>query len=473
VRVRKNVWKLAQGDDTLTWFARGAAAMQAKPITEPTSWRYQAAVHEYDPAGDPLTTPGEVLPPGAEQDRFWTQCQHGTWFFLPWHRMYLHHFEEMVAAEVARLGGPSDWGLPYWNYSEPGQARLVPPAFRAPTLPGGEPNALFVEARDPRCNAGEPFADDRDVDLGALGERVYQSPAMGGSGFGGPPTRFEHSGGAIGALEGTPHGSMHVAVGGLGGWMGAFNTAALDPLFWLHHANIDRLWEVWRRAAGHADPTASAWLGAVSFPFRSASGEVVTMTPAQVLDTTAPPFSYAYDDAGAPAGPAAPEALAATMAAPPGQPELVGATAAPFELGDDATHQEFATHAPRVTAQAQLLAAGPRQPRRVFLSVENLTAAGRSPAYDVYFNVPKAADPHQHEHLFAGRLPMFGLAEASRASGKQPGSGLHYALDITSLFGRLSAAPGWDPGQVRVSFVPTRKQAGAKVRVGRVSLYFE
>ena len=27
--------------------------------------------------------------------------------------------------------------------------------------------------------------------------------------------------------------------------MGAFETAGLDPLFWLHHANIDRLWEVW------------------------------------------------------------------------------------------------------------------------------------------------------------------------------------------------------------------------------------
>ena len=23
-------------------------------------------------------------------------------------------------------------------------------------------------------------------------------------------------------------------------------TAALDPIFWLHHANIDRLWEWWR-----------------------------------------------------------------------------------------------------------------------------------------------------------------------------------------------------------------------------------
>jgi hypothetical protein len=45
---------------------------------------------------------------------------------------------------------------------------------------------------------------------------------------------------------------MHVRVGG---FMGAFNSAGLDPLFWLHHCNIDRLWEVWRKmSATHKDP---------------------------------------------------------------------------------------------------------------------------------------------------------------------------------------------------------------------------
>ena len=57
---------------------------------------------------------------------------------------------------------------------------------------------------------------------------------------------------------------MHVAVGG---WMGSFETAGLDPIFWLHHANIDRLWAVWRaRDSQHTDPTESAWLK-MSFPF--------------------------------------------------------------------------------------------------------------------------------------------------------------------------------------------------------------
>ena len=38
--------------------------------------------------------------------------------------------------------------------------------------------------------------------------------------------------------------------------MGSFYTAGLDPLFWLHHANIDRLWEVWLSLdSGHVNPS--------------------------------------------------------------------------------------------------------------------------------------------------------------------------------------------------------------------------
>lgn len=231
-RVRKNVWSLDAHDETLTWYARAVSAMKERPIADPTSWRYQAAVHEYQRDGDPLSTPNDKLPTAADQTRFWTQCQHGSWYFLPWHRMYLHHFETIVAAEVEKLGGPAGWALPYWNYSASAHARLLPPAFRQPKLPDGTPNGLYVEQRDPRCNAGQPFAHARDTDVKAcLEQRHFDSPSAGGSSsFGGPVTVFEHGGGAQGALEQTPHGSIHVAVGGDGGWMGAFNTAALDPI---------------------------------------------------------------------------------------------------------------------------------------------------------------------------------------------------------------------------------------------------
>src|SRR4051794_32870971 len=106
VRVRKEVSKLSSTDPVLHWFARAVADMKTRPLDDPTSWRYQAAIHEYTRDTDPLQKPSDKQP--ADKKRFWTRCQHGGWFFLPWHRIYLHFFEQIVAATVVKLGGPTD-----------------------------------------------------------------------------------------------------------------------------------------------------------------------------------------------------------------------------------------------------------------------------------------------------------------------------------------------------------------------------
>jgi tyrosinase len=51
--------------------------------------------------------------------------------------------------------------------------------------------------------------------------------------------------GAIGGfnqdLDNGLHGNVHVMVGGPKN-MGFIPDAAQDPIFWMHHCNIDRLW---------------------------------------------------------------------------------------------------------------------------------------------------------------------------------------------------------------------------------------
>ncbi|MGH6868664.1 MAG: tyrosinase family protein, partial [Methylocella sp.] len=47
--------------------------------------------------------------------------------------------------------------------------------------------------------------------------------------------------GVSGTLEATPHNNVHNIVGGL---MGG-TQSALDPIFMMHHCNIDRIWAVW------------------------------------------------------------------------------------------------------------------------------------------------------------------------------------------------------------------------------------
>ena len=485
-KIRRNVLNLPSGDKTLFWYGRAIGEMQKRPIANPTSWRFQAAIHDYVRSFDPLKISGETLPSTSFQSKFWRQCQHGSWFFLPWHRMYLHFFEQIVAAEVAKLHGPPDWALPYWNYSGSDiNSRLLPEPFRSPTLSDGTTNFLFVQKRNPRCNQGLQFADDRDVDVeDALDERFFSNGNLGN--FGGPPTLFSHNGPFNGVLENTPHGNIHGAVAGAGGWMGGFNTAALDPIFWLHHANLDRLWEVWlRRDSGNRNPTSLQWLNNVTFSFQNAAGQVVTMRCADVVDTNA--LGYSYDDvsdpipaSGAPIEPeSATFALEVTMpnSVPP---ELVGATESSFEVGNAPVHIQVST--PQQTdARARfsesisnILEAVPENvdlKPRVLLQLENLTAEGRTNSYDVYVNVPEGGNPVNYPERFAGRLSLFGVAEASRSTDLHAGSGLTYRLDITDIYNLLSTQEDWSPENIRVSFVPVREWKGSTVTVGRVSLF--
>jgi hypothetical protein len=46
-------------------------------------------------------------------------------------------------------------------------------------------------------------------------------------------------------LEGI-HGEVHVAVGGESGEMSTARSPD-DPIFWLHHANVDRIWARWQQ----------------------------------------------------------------------------------------------------------------------------------------------------------------------------------------------------------------------------------
>src|ERR1700694_1271164 len=207
VRVRKDAWKLAPWDPVLVWYAKAIADLQKRPISDPTSWRYQAAIHDYKRENDPNAISGEILPP--DQKRFWRQCQHHSWFFLPWHRMYLCCFEQIVAAAVSKLGGPADWALPYWNYSDSKNpnARRLPPAFYAKTLPDAGTNPLRIEQRTSQCNLGHEVADDTEVDLSVcLSDPRFPADPEGGSvGFGGPETKFNHRQGRVGDVESVRH----------------------------------------------------------------------------------------------------------------------------------------------------------------------------------------------------------------------------------------------------------------------------
>ena len=56
-------------------------------------------------------------------------------------------------------------------------------------------------------------------------------------------------------MEGNPHGTAHTRWGGS---ISSIPTAAKDPLFFLLHCNVDRLWAKWQRQNNRFNPAQAA-----------------------------------------------------------------------------------------------------------------------------------------------------------------------------------------------------------------------
>src|SRR5262249_23270332 len=127
---------------------------------------------------------------------------------------------------------------------------------------------------------------------------------------------------------------------------------------WLHHANIDRLWEVWRKnPSSHVDPVDPDWvkgsasIGERKFSMPMPGGKAWDYTPGDVKDLKK--LGYKYDDVSASApktlSPAArmkqlkvsaavaKKAAKVRGAAQGRNVELVGATSAPLKLSGGET----------------------------------------------------------------------------------------------------------------------------------------
>lgn len=461
MKERKNVYKLPPGDKTLEWYSKAVIEMKKRPTTDPTSWNYQAAMHGFA-AGLPYWQGAAPLPGQPERDEFWDQCQHGSWFFLPWHRMYLAYFEQIVAQTIAGLGGPEDWALPFWDYSDTSNpnALTIPPAFTNPANAG---NGLWMAGR------ASNVIPARYVTLGALNTIPFTGDGRTSPlGFGGPETSFSHGGRTHGALESQPHDLVHVAIGGA---MGDPRAAALDPIFWLHHANIDRLWQVWLNMGSRVNPVKSSWLD-FRFVFHDKSGKKVTMTSRDVEDTRQVLTGYTYQ--GVPAAAPVLEHVDALIRADVSMPlEVVAATNERLTLGAGETSVQLditplARRKRREVAVTEALAA----PQTTILHFENITGTGVPPIHDVYLSIP--GDKRKEDRYYAGALSFFGIEEASTPSVHQSGSGQHYALDISALMSKLRSQPDWKEQELEVSLDPAQDMdKDASVTIGRISLYSE
>lgn len=504
---RKNVWELGDNwADPILWYARGIKAMRPRALNDPSGWRFFGAIHGIDRGlWQQLGYLGSAdqLPSGADIRTYWSQCQHGSWYFLPWHRGYLIALEATIRDAVVKLGGPADWALPYWNYFKPNQNQL-PPAFTSPNWPDGQgDNPLYVEQRYGPNSDGNVYVPVNEVDLNALGDPDFTGVATGGSpGFGGIDTGFSHSGQVHGGIETQPHDWVHGLVGGsdlqtnLPGLMSDPDTAGLDPIFYLHHANIDRLWEVWRKnPVSHVDPSDTNWvsgpeaIGERPFVMPMSNGVRWSYTPGHMSDLSK--LDYVYDDISAPAATplqvarlqrlgaslASAEALVrSTAMARSRNVELLGANNQSLRLSGTEARTSVALDAAvkrKVTASLQsVTAATPREPDRIFLNLENVRGLNDATAFHVYINLPEGDDPARHPDHLAGSIALFGVRKATIADTGHAGDGLTFVLDITRVIDRLHLVGALGADQLQVRLVPVKPvPEAAQVSIGRISVF--
>jgi polyphenol oxidase len=194
---------------------------------------------------------------------------HFSWFFLPWHRFELVIVERFLQAAISE----PTLALLYWDWYA---HRKIPDIYV------GQNNPLADLTR-----IAGPGAQMQDDDFGdAIRERDLITLRSFGEFAGGAPFNS-------GRLEAGPHGGGHVFVGGN---MGAFATAALDPIFYAHHGNIDRLWEVWRNAdpANHKDPVAGSAWDSRPHSFTDVEGSMRIWKSSDAVSTEA--LGYRYDN---------------------------------------------------------------------------------------------------------------------------------------------------------------------------------
>jgi hypothetical protein len=215
----------------------------------------------------------------ADAQAVWNGCQahpfnpsnpeqYQQWYFLPWHRLMLAQFEGVIRDVLH----DEEFTLPYWNPITGNPDDLIVPAvFRKPG------SSLYNGTRWFWVNGGERIDTlYRDwINLDALNEKFYINSPNGNLGFN--PR-----------LDQNPHFFTHFA---LGGDMAEFSTVGGDPIFYLHHANIDRLWESWNRL-GNTNPTDAAYRER-EFSYGDRSGKRVDL-PVSAADRAAS-LGYEYD----------------------------------------------------------------------------------------------------------------------------------------------------------------------------------
>lgn len=178
-------------------------------------------------------------------------CRHLSDLFWPWHRYHLVEFEKALRrSDPVHPERVANVTLPYWNWSQAPSGNNFPVGLEKELL---APSEFYPEDCPDPANCVNPLwaPNRRSVTACQAIKEACVKEALDLRTW----STFAGGDNAASAFELQAHNFMHSRY--INGLMGSPSTAARDPIYWLFHAYIDRVWDQWQ-TQHQANPCAAS-----------------------------------------------------------------------------------------------------------------------------------------------------------------------------------------------------------------------
>nr|WIF25331.1 hemocyanin-like 1 [Bulinus globosus] len=171
--------------------------------------------------------------PNTTAARKFSCCLHGAPTFPHWHRLFVLQLEDSLGLHSSGIG------MPYWDWSKPNPN--IPSLATDKTYEDMEThkvtdNPFFdapIEFLKPEVRTQREWPHSFSIDLSDLNTAVLF--ALEQDNFCDFEVQFE-----------VAHNLIHGMVGGVAPYgMNSLEYSAYDPLFYMHHSFLDKLWSLW------------------------------------------------------------------------------------------------------------------------------------------------------------------------------------------------------------------------------------
>ncbi|KAH6569860.1 hypothetical protein BASA50_003602 [Batrachochytrium salamandrivorans] len=193
----------------------------------------------------PSRLPRTIRSPSRFDDVAYTHSQalgvaHSSAAFLPWHRAFLSAYENALRDECGYPGA-----LPFWDWTIDSQAPESSSLWSDRSF-GGDGNPFTPN----RCITNGPYVNFYSTfEFRSCISRAITGNLGSTTSFYTPEVIFRMVSTSRTydafrqAVEQGPHNNVHA---GIGGTMAIVAVSTNDPIFMLHHANVDRVWSIWQ-----------------------------------------------------------------------------------------------------------------------------------------------------------------------------------------------------------------------------------